>query len=114
MRDAAARLPGGEGSRADVCEQGRHRDCVGIFPEFVDGYQVLILPTTGRYFQVPLRAMIPTKVDNLLVAGRCCGGDNVSHAAMRNMMACTVSGQGAGVAAAVSVKMNKPVHDFAS
>ena len=79
----------------------------GIFPEFVDGYQVLTLPTTGRYFQVPLRACIPTKVDNLLVAGRCCGGDNVSHAAMRNMMACTVSGQGAGVAAAVSVLLDK-------
>jgi predicted GNAT family acetyltransferase len=28
----------------------------------------------------------------------------VSHAAMRNMMACTVTGQGAGVAAAVSVQ----------
>jgi predicted GNAT family acetyltransferase len=28
----------------------------------------------------------------------------VSHAAMRNMMACTVTGQGAGVAAAVSLK----------
>jgi hypothetical protein len=28
----------------------------------------------------------------------------VSHAAMRNMMACTVTGQGAGVAAAVSIQ----------
>ena len=55
----------------DVCQQGRFWDAIGIFPEFVDGYQVLILPTTGRYFQVPLRACIPTKVDNLLVAGRC-------------------------------------------
>jgi hypothetical protein len=42
-------------------------------------------------------------VDNLLVAGRCVAGDKVSHAAMRNMMACTVTGQGAGVAAAVSI-----------
>ena len=31
-------------------------------------------------------------------------GDATSHAAMRNMMACTVSGQGAGVAAAVSLR----------
>ena len=31
-------------------------------------------------------------------------GDRTSHAAMRNMMACTVSGQGCGVAAAVSVR----------
>ena len=31
----------------------------------------------------------------------------VSHAAMRNMMACTVSGQGAGVAAALSIKLDQ-------
>ena len=29
-----------------------------------------------------------------------------SHCAMRNMMACTVTGQGAGVAAAVSLQTN--------
>ena len=33
-------------------------------------------------------------------------GDKTSHAAMRNMMACTVTGQGAGVAAAISLKLN--------
>jgi hypothetical protein len=48
--------------------------------------------------------MVPLGVDNLLVAGRCVAGDKYSHAAMRNMMACTVSGQGAGVAAAISVR----------
>ncbi|MFT3817212.1 MAG: FAD-dependent oxidoreductase [Rubrivivax sp.] len=43
-------------------------------------------------------------MDNLLVTGRCVAGDMMPHAAMRNMMACTVTGQGAGVAAAVSLK----------
>ena len=38
------------------------------------------------------------------MAGRCVAGDKVSHAATRQMMCCTVTGQGAGVAAAVSVK----------
>ena len=46
-------------------------------------------------------------INNLLVAGRCVAGDKTSHAAMRNMMACTVTGQGAGVAAAVSLQQNK-------
>jgi len=53
---------------------------------------------------VPYGCMVPLEVDNLLVAGRCVAGDMVSHAAMRNMMACTVTGQGAGAAAAVSVR----------
>ena len=51
---------------------------------------------------MPYRALLPKGVDNLLVAGRCIGGDKISHAAVRNMMCCAVTGQGAGVAAAVS------------
>jgi hypothetical protein len=105
----------------DVKGQARFHDTVGTFPEFIDGYNILILPTTGRYFQVPYGCLVPEKseddagseaphgsgsVDNLLVAGRCVAGDKVSHAAMRNMMACTVTGQAAGVVAAVSIQDN--------
>ncbi|RFP87026.1 FAD-dependent oxidoreductase [Rhodobacteraceae bacterium 63075] len=91
-------------SDADVRGQGRFEDSVGIYPEFIDGYGILILPTTGRYMQVPYRAMLPKGVENLLVAGRATGGSPVAHAATRNMACCTVAGQGAGVAAALSVK----------
>jgi len=88
----------------DVRGQGRFDDSIGIFPEFIDGYGLLILPTTGRYFHVPYRSLVPRKVGHLLVAGRSIGGDKVSHAAVRNMMCCAVSGQGAGTAAAVSLR----------
>ncbi len=91
----------------DVRQQGRFEDSIGIFPEFVDGYGILILPTTGHYFQLPYRALLPRGVRGLIVAGRCIGGDKVSHAAVRNMMCCAVTGQGAGAAAAVSVKANR-------
>jgi hypothetical protein len=91
----------------DVREQGRFDDSIGIFPEFIDGYGILILPTTGRYWQVPYRALVPKGVGNLLVAGRCIGGDKVSHASARNMMCCAVAGQGAGVAAAISIKRDE-------
>src|SRR5471032_672406 len=93
---------------ADVRDQGRFDDAIGIFPEFIDGYGILILPTTGRYWQVPYRALVPKGVANLLVAGRCIGGDRISHASARNMMCCAVSGQGAGVAAAVSLQRDEP------
>ncbi len=91
---------------ADVRGEARFDDSIGIFPEFVDGYGILILPTTGRYFHLPYRALLPRGVDNLLVAGRCIGGDKISHAAVRNMMCCAVGGQGAGVAAAISIATN--------
>ena len=92
----------------DVREQGRFDDAIGIFPEFIDGYGILILPTTGRYWQFPYRALVPQGVRSLLVAGRCIGGDKVSHASARNMMCCAVGGQGAGAAAAVSLRRDEP------
>lgn len=94
-------------SESDVLGEARFDDSIGIFPEFIDGYGYLILPTTGRYFHVPYRSMLPRGVNNLIVAGRAIGGDKVSHAAVRNMMCCAVSGQGAGVAAALAVKSGR-------
>ena len=96
----------------DVREQGRFEDSVGIFPEFIDGYGILILPTTGRYFQVPYRNILPKNVKNLLVAGRSTGGDRISHAATRNMACCAVTGQAAGIAAALSVKSNRELPEL--
>jgi len=91
-------------TKHDVMNEARFEDSVGVFPEFIDGYKVLILPTTGRYFQLPYRCLQSPDVDNILAAGRCVAGDKISHAAVRNMMCCTVTGQAAGVAAAVSLE----------
>jgi len=88
----------------DVRHEARFDDSVGIYPEFIDGYGVLVIPTTGRYMHIPYRAMLPKQVKNLIVAGRAIGGDRIAHAATRNMACCAVAGQGAGVAAAVSIK----------
>ena len=82
------RLSGWHVTNEGVCE-----DSIGVFPEFVDGHNVLILPTTGRVFEVPFSMMIPQKVDNLILAGRHVDVDPIASAAMRNMMACTVTGQ---------------------
>ena len=94
-------------TESDVLGEARFEDSIGIFPEFIDGYGYLILPTTGRYFHVPYRSMLPRGVKNLIVSGRTIGGDKVSHAAVRNMMCCAVAGQGAGVAAALAVKSGR-------
>jgi len=95
----------------DVRSQAKFDDTIGVFPEFIDGYNILILPSSGRYFEVPYGCLVPPRVRNLLVGGRCVAGDRTSHAAMRNMMACTVTGQGAGAAAAVSIKEGVSTHD---
>jgi hypothetical protein len=91
----------------DVRNQARFDDSIGIYPEFIDGYGIMILPTTGRYLHIPYRSMLPKRVKNLLVTGRATGGDRISHAATRNMSCCAVAGQGAGVAAAISLKSGR-------
>ncbi|MEO8544856.1 MAG: FAD-dependent oxidoreductase [Burkholderiaceae bacterium] len=96
----------------DVREQARFDDSVGIYPEFIDGYGVLILPTTGRYMHVPYRCMLPKRIKNLLVTGRAIGGDRVAHAATRNMACCAVAGQGAGIAAAQSIRSGKSLEQI--
>jgi hypothetical protein len=91
-------------SEHEVLNEARFEDSIGIFPEFLDGNKIAIMPSTGRYFHVPYGIILPQKVENLLVAGRCVAGDKVSHAATRQMMCCAVTGQAAGVAASVSLK----------
>ena len=99
-------------TEADVRNQGRFDDSIGIYPEFIDGYGILIIPTTGRYMHVPYRAMLPKEVKGLLVTGRAIGGDRVAHAATRNMACCAVAGQGAGIAAALAVRSGRDVADI--
>jgi hypothetical protein len=60
---------------------------------------------------IPYRSMLPKGVKNLIVAGRATGGDRIAHAATRNMACCAVGGQGAGVAAALSVKSDLAFDD---
>jgi ribulose 1,5-bisphosphate synthetase/thiazole synthase len=93
----------------DVRHEARFEDTIGIYPEFIDGYGVLILPTTGRYMHIPYRALLPKGVENLLLAGRAIGGDRIAHAATRNMACCAVAGQGAGVAAAIATTGGREV-----
>jgi hypothetical protein len=111
VRDTRKILGAYDLTEQDVREQGRFEDTIGIYPEFIDGYGVLILPTTGRYMQLPYRNLLPQRVRNLLVAGRSTGGDRIAHAATRNMAACAVLGQGAGVAAAQSLHDGRELHE---
>jgi hypothetical protein len=92
----------------DVKSEARFADSIGIFPEFLDAYGEVVMPTTGRYFHVPYRIVLPERVESLLVAGRSVSAEKAASSATRQMMCCTVTGQGAGVAAAVSIKEDVP------
>ncbi|MBW1985034.1 MAG: FAD-dependent oxidoreductase, partial [Deltaproteobacteria bacterium] len=40
-------------TKQDVLNEARFDDSIGIFPEFLDGHNIAIMPSTGRYFHVP-------------------------------------------------------------
>jgi len=55
-------------------------------------------------FTLPYRALIPRKVDNLLVSGRCIGADDKVKRPIRIVPVCFTSGQAAGTAAALAAR----------
>jgi hypothetical protein len=63
---------------------------------------------TGRYenhppFDIPYRSLVPLKIDNLLIAGRCISSDRYAQSALRIGGTCMSTGEAAGTAAAISI-----------
>ena len=54
-------------------------------------------------YDIPYRCLVPVKVENLLVAGRCLSADFAGQSGSRLILACTGMGQAAGTAAALSL-----------
>ena len=57
-----------------------------------------------KIHDVPYRAIIPEKVDGLLMAGRCISATHVAAAAGKSMGNCVATGHAAGIAAAMAAK----------
>lgn len=57
----------------------------------------------GESYSIPYRCLIPLGLKNLLVAGRCIGADRPMQASVRVIPCCYITGQAAGVAAAVCI-----------
>lgn len=57
-----------------------------------------------RSYGIPYRILIPVKIDNLLVAGRCASTTHEALASIRVMGACMAMGQAAGTAVGLCLK----------
>jgi hypothetical protein len=55
-------------------------------------------------FQIPYGCLVPSKVENLLAAGRCVSADFEIADTLRLIPVCWVTGQAAGIAAALSIQ----------
>ena len=61
-------------------------------------------PYTHKEMRVPYRSLVPQKVENLLVAGRCISAKQDAMVQLRLIPVCLVTGQAAGIAAALALK----------
>jgi hypothetical protein len=61
-------------------------------------------PPIGFKHQIPYRSLVPEKIDNILVAGRCISCTHLAMGSIRVMGQCIAMGEAAGTAAALSVK----------
>jgi hypothetical protein len=59
------------------------------------------IPKPGSSYDVPYRSLVPKKIENLLVAGRCFSATHEALASARLMPSCMAMGQAAGTAAAI-------------
>jgi len=60
-------------------------------------------PREGFKYQIPYGVIVPQKVDNLLVAGRCISCDHWALGSLRVMPQCFIEGDAAGLAASLAL-----------
>ncbi len=65
--------------------------------------QIRIPVANGGSYDIPFGCLVPKKLHNVLVAGRCASADREAHGSMRVMGSCMSMGQAIGTAAALYI-----------
>jgi glycine/D-amino acid oxidase-like deaminating enzyme len=65
----------------------------------------------GEFYEIPLRCLLPQRLDRLVVAGRCISGTHEAHSSYRVMPIAMATGQAAGVCAALAARGGKAARD---
>lgn len=96
----------------DIRNRRIFEDSIGLGAAFIDIHNTqgpgmdtrsgFTLPV-GGYYSIPYRTLVPEKVENLLVAGRCHSATHEAAGSTRWMTQCMIMGQAAGTAAALAV-----------
>lgn len=95
-------------TEADVRGNKRFDDAIGLCNSPVDvhepGGSRAIMDHVGVGYGIPYRTMVPLKIDNLVMAGRCISVDEIAFGSTRNVPACTMTGEAAAIAASLAAK----------
>lgn len=93
----------------DINEGRAFEDAVALGSFWIDihgitGHDDVFAPPGKKWCQVPYRSLVPLRVDNLLVAGRCLSATHEAAGSLRVMGPCFATGHAAGAAAALAVQ----------
>lgn len=92
-------------SEADALAGTRFADAVAISANPVPGYYGHRVFFDHEGFDVPYRALVPLKVDGLLLTGRCISADQVPFQSARSQAPLMAVSQAAGTAAALCARL---------
>ena len=97
-------------TRDDILNRRRFDDAVTVSSYPIDIHHPLgggfSLEWSGDCYDIPYRSLIPIKIENLIVAGRCISTTHDALGSVRVMAPCMAMGEAAGRAAALSVSDN--------
>jgi len=102
---------------ADVLEARKWADVIarGTYP--IDIHDptgkgtILRRVPPGEAYDIPLRCLLPQRVDRLTVGGRCISGTHEAHSSYRVMPIAMATGQAAGVCAALAARTGRASRD---
>jgi len=94
-------------NRDDILTCRRFEDAIAVASYPIDLHRPndtgCTLEWCGDCYDIPYRCLLPQKIDNLLVAGRCISTTHEALAAIRVMSTCMATGEAAGRAAVIAV-----------
>ncbi len=94
-------------NRDDILNCRRFDDAIAVGSYPIDIHRPndngCTLEWCGDCYDIPYRCLVPQRVENLLVAGRCVSTTHEAMAAVRVMSTCMAMGEAAGRAAALAV-----------
>jgi len=80
-------------------------DTVGVFPATIDFWK-----DNSKVWEIPYGSLVPKKLDNLLIAGRCIDSRNYAWENTRLIPVTAQTGEITGIAASLSLKLNQSIH----
>jgi len=92
----------------DTIAKGAH--VIDIHASNSNDQDGLVIPR--QEYNVPFRCLVPQGSVNLVIAGRCLSADGPGFGSVRVMATCMAMGQGAGTAAALSLKHGYSMSDM--